>query len=620
MQKRIIISVVLSAFIILSTLGVVSYLSVGESIERSMSDHLVQANIISKYIEDIIRSNLTRLYDISISGKIDFNDGNWSPEKKALRSAYEYSIFTDRIFLLDKQGNAVLKYPHQEGRPVNLLSNPYVRTALTEQKQVISDVYTIESTGRRVIYTLVPLKDRNGDMVGIAGGEINPTNYIFSQIIKSIPMHENSSVELIDSFGTIIASDNPQRTLITSDHNEYIRNMILAKKPTVEKCHRCHEGSNEESAEMTRDIMAFSPLTVAPWGVTVRDPEDIVFAPARKLKGAFLLIGAIFLIAPVLLAFGVTRSIVHPLQTLIGATQRIGKGNLDEPININSSDEIGVLAKSFEEMRMRLDESLSSIRDHNVELERRVFERTKELRRSRYRLSKLLDMSITAQEEERKRVARELHDETSQSLAALGMSIDIAELAFRENELKSEDIRELKQKLEDVLDGTSKIIRDLRPPVLDDLGFEAGVRWLLERNLGEKDIKYTLSLTSGFKKVFGRNGIPDLSRGKVELMLFRVIQEAVQNISKHSKANDVSIFLCASDTHINIGIDDNGAGFDVKEAMGPSEDGKEKGYGILGMKERIALLDGEMYICSDERSGTFINIDVPLSVIGVIDE
>src|SRR5512136_31173 len=102
MQKRIIVSILLSVFIILVSLGVVSYYHINESIERSYDDRLTESRIIAASIDHILEENLTRLYDISLSDRIDITDSNWAPEQEALKNAYNYSIFTDGVFLLDR--------------------------------------------------------------------------------------------------------------------------------------------------------------------------------------------------------------------------------------------------------------------------------------------------------------------------------------------------------------------------------------------------------------------------------------------------------------------------------------------------------------------------------------
>ena len=314
-----------------------------------------------------------------------------------------------------------------------------------------------------------------------------------------------------------------------------------------------------------------------------------------------------------------SRSIVRPIQLLTKASKKMGRGYLFEPVRINRRDEIGMLAQSFEKMRGRVAELLDSVQKSNIELENRVSTRTQELERSRAKLSGLLKQVITAQEDERKRIARELHDETSQSLVALGMSIDIAAMALEENSLSREDIYELKQKLNDVLDGINLLIRDLRPPVLDDLGLESGIRWLLETHLAGKGINCFLMANERFRRMIANNRYTDVAGNRTELILFRVVQEAVINIARHADASEVSVFLCANSSHINIGIEDNGKGFEVTEVMESTDRGRNTGFGILGMKERISLLDGEFFICSKPGEGTFITVEVPVSSVGSND-
>ena len=149
MQKRIIVSILLSIFVILAGLGLISHLRVRDSIRRSAEDRLALANIIGTFVDHIIEENLTRLYDISLSDKIDFSDGDWGPERAVLRAAYEYSIFTDGVFLLGKNGTMALTYPDREGTRVNLRHIPAVGRVLSEMKPVVSGVHTMEPTKKK---------------------------------------------------------------------------------------------------------------------------------------------------------------------------------------------------------------------------------------------------------------------------------------------------------------------------------------------------------------------------------------------------------------------------------------------------------------------------------------
>jgi signal transduction histidine kinase len=306
---------------------------------------------------------------------------------------------------------------------------------------------------------------------------------------------------------------------------------------------------------------------------------------------------------------------VNPIKSLTIATKKISGGNLKGPVAVFSRDEIGALAMSFETMRRKLSDSLDKIHKHNTELEERVVERTKELQQSRKRLSILLHEVIRAQEEERKRIARELHDETSQSIAALGMSIEIAAIALKENALTPEKIYELRGKVTQLLEGISRLIQDLRPPVLDDLGLESGVRWLLERHLAVKGVKYQMNASDEFQRLISNE--ETILDDKTVFRLFRIIQESVINISKHAEASNVTVSLLFEGQEVKVNIKDDGVGFDVQTVLRDADLGVRSGFGLLGLKERAALLDGTVDIRSVPGEGTEITIIIPLSSLEV---
>ncbi len=600
MRRRITFSIILGIFTILIGLGVVSYLSVNDSIRRSLSNRLALATIIGKYFDSILETNLTRLYDISISGRVDFDAKDWETATKALRTAYEYSIFTDRIFLMDLYGNVVLTYPHQEEAKINLMSIPYVSRIISEGKPFVSDVYTFETTQRKVIFAFVPLRNREGRIVGVAGGEIDPTHYSFTQIIKSIPASATTNIELVDSHGTIIASNDPKRILTSSDHNKFLGNLIAAGKSTVGTCHRCH--SDEKSGgQRTNDMLAFVPLSAAPWGISVREPQELVFSPSTRLKKGFLVLSLISVATAFILGIGLSRGIVKPVQSLISATQRIAKGNLLEPIRVSSRDEIGTLARSFDAMRIKLHESLESIHRHNIELENRVLERTHQIHQSRSKVENLLKKLISSQEDERKRIARELHDDILQDISAFLIKLDICKVyPERINEEKIEEMRRIALK---TIDGIHNVIQNLRPSVLDDLGLEAAIKWLLDKHLGVKGILYYLTIHAETDKRFDP---------RVEITLFRIIQESIINIARHSDAENVIVVLKTEGDSVVVDIEDDGDGFDVHSALRHATEGG-RGLGILGMKERASLLDGRFLVCSSPGKGTRVNLKIPLT-------
>jgi signal transduction histidine kinase len=586
----------------MGSLGIASYITVKKTINQSLQRRVELAKTIAKHTDSILERNINRLYDISLSGGIDFYDNNWEPEKKVLKKAYQYSIFTDGIFLLDKNGNSVVTYPPRLENSGNLLGIPYINKIMRDSKPVISDIYTLELVKKKVIFALVPLKNKEGDVVGVAGGEINPTNYIFTDIIKAIAVEKNTYMEIVDSQGIVIASNNPNRVFTGSDHNRILADLIVKKMSVVRICHVCHDEDRVQGSQTTSrsvNVLAFSPLEMAPWGVSILQPEKDVYEPASALRNTFLMfsIGSIGIV--LLIAIGMGKSIVKPVHELIDATHKIASGDMSKSIRFGGMDEIGMLSRSFEVMRVKLADSLERLQQYNVELERRVIERTREIEQSKEMIKDLLKKVISVQEEERKRIARGLHDETMQSLSAILMKIDMCKL--NPEDLLVNEVDEMKDIVLKTLDDIRNMIQNLRPSILDDLGLEAAIRWLLDKHLGEKGIQYFLNIMGTQGKRFTPN---------VEITLFRIIQEAVVNIARHAGADNVFVIFKIGKNSVNVDIEDDGAGFDVQYALKRSEDAR--GLGILGMKERVNLIGGNVKICSEPERGTRISLKIPL--------
>ncbi len=209
---------------------------------------------------------------------------------------------------------------------------------------------------------------------------------------------------------------------------------------------------------------------------------------------------------------------------------------------------------------------------------------------------------IEAQEEERKRVAREIHDGPAQSISNAVIKAEICEKLMEKNisDARSE-LQNLKKVMRDSLQEVRKIIYNLRPMALDDLGLLP----TLER--------YVISFkeTTGIDVTFKYRGIDDAIKPVISLTVFRIVQEALNNVLKHSKSKTACIILEKVETKLIIVIYDNGVGFDQKTIKAANSD-LSGGFGLFSMKERVALLEGELSIVSEEMKGTRINIHIPL--------
>lgn len=204
---------------------------------------------------------------------------------------------------------------------------------------------------------------------------------------------------------------------------------------------------------------------------------------------------------------------------------------------------------------------------------------------------------IEAQEEERKRLSREIHDGPAQMLANVMMRSELIDRISRERGMDEalKEIKDLRMMVRDALYEVRKIIYDLRPMALDDLGLIPTLKRYLvtTEEYNEIAIKF-VNLGDG-KRLAPR----------LEVALFRLVQEAVQNAIKHAKANEIQVKIELKKTSVKLVIRDDGIGFDITNR-------KENSFGIVGMKERVELLKGEITFQSAIGKGTLIMIDVPL--------
>ncbi len=209
---------------------------------------------------------------------------------------------------------------------------------------------------------------------------------------------------------------------------------------------------------------------------------------------------------------------------------------------------------------------------------------------------------IKAQEEERKRVAREIHDGPAQSMSNVVIKAEICEKLLDKNIDDARiELRNLKTVMRDSLQEVRKIIYNLRPMALDDLGLLPTLERYVISFKEETGIDIILKA-----KVVKKDFDPGIS-----LAVFRIVQEALNNILKHSKAQNASIIIECINNKLRIHIVDNGIGFDTNNVKISSMD-STGGFGLISMKERVALLDGEIEITSSKNVGTRLKICIPL--------
>ncbi|HLA45320.1 MAG TPA: sensor histidine kinase, partial [Aggregatilineales bacterium] len=302
--------------------------------------------------------------------------------------------------------------------------------------------------------------------------------------------------------------------------------------------------------------------------------NNTVDSVTRQLIYATILMMAVGFAAAALLTWILTR----PILSLVEATQAIARGNFGHRVPRWANDEIGELADAFNTMT----ESLAQADQEHRE-------------REQLRAQYISDV-IRAQEGERKRVALELHDSTSQSLTSLLVGLRNLEGFSDEDSLKphTEDLR---KQVADTLDEVHRLAWQLRPSTLDDLGLQAAI----QRHITDYQNRHQLQID------FLMHGIShERLPSEMETNIYRIVQEALTNIARHAQAKTASILIEQRDDNIRIIIEDDGIGFDPIPAVS-----KEDSLGLRGIQERARLFGGKMMVESVPNQGTSVFVELP---------
>jgi signal transduction histidine kinase len=247
------------------------------------------------------------------------------------------------------------------------------------------------------------------------------------------------------------------------------------------------------------------------------------------------------------------------------------------------------------------------LRAFQVETEQKISElqaaRLEEAQKREELKGELFRRIVDAQESERQRIARDLHDETGQALTAIGMGLRGLSTALTNNRNRDQAIktlRHLESLSADSLHELQRLIADLRPSHLDDLGLPAALRWYAGKVQERTDLKVMVNI----------EGEELLISSALKIAIFRIVQEALNNITKHAQAKDVYIQLEYRTNRVIVSIRDDGVGFDLD--MVRMSRTRRPSLGLVGMRERAALVGGEVNIQSSPGQGTLVEAILPL--------
>ena len=319
--------------------------------------------------------------------------------------------------------------------------------------------------------------------------------------------------------------------------------------------------------------------------------------------------GLLFSLAPVFgllatliaasLGLAMARSVVVPVRRMNATMRRLAAGDLSERVDVENNDELGDLAA-------RINRTAGALAD--LQAARLAQERARAREEA---LQERMAQVTRAQEEERRRIARELHDGLGPSLAAIGNQLRASRAIVRSDPAQAEaELEEVERGLRDHVRQIRELIYDLRPPALDQLGLAEAVRQYAERFARDAGVDATV-------RTDGDLALDPLA----EVTIFRVMQECLSNVHRHAGAKCVELSLERADGRVTLTVADDGRGFDYQAVTegavgsGSAErDAEGAGLGLLGMRERAALVGGELDVSSASGTGTRVVLQLPAGI------
>lgn len=299
------------------------------------------------------------------------------------------------------------------------------------------------------------------------------------------------------------------------------------------------------------------------------------------------------LVTVIVVNIAMSNIVINRLQKLAKALVGFGQDQLGFRLPVDDSDEIGQLSEAFNNMSQRIEEEVKE----NRALSEHLYEQSQQR-------GELLKHLISAQEDERKRVARELHDDLGQALGALALQTEAVEMLI--NSDTEQAIRQLqvtRDLIKDATDSMYELILALRPSILDDLGLLSALQSQAEKTFEGSGIVFELRT----------DGLPDRLEPELETTLYRIYQETLNNARRHSGAKKVSITISMHEGFLESVIQDDGHGFNQEKL--DAERYNLDGWGLLGIKERVNQWGGQVEITSHPGLGTLIRLQFPIDEV-----
>ena len=391
-------------------------------------------------------------------------------------------------------------------------------------------------------------------------GAFSPETLARETLSTSYPDSTHVTIFLIDPAHQVLFSSGPLAT-----------GNILPDHPGIAEALRGESGTTYIKQDNVEHVIAYSPITPAGWALITEEEWEMVISPSLQLtQMAPLVIVPAFLLALLALWFVASR-IVQPLQKLESKAAALAWGDFEAiEDSVGGISEVQHLQKELTEMSRKVQAAQEGLRDY-------------------------IGAITSAQEEERLRLARELHDDTIQSVIALKQRVQLAQKSVKD-QTSRRTLSELEKLAEQTIENLRRMTRALRPIYLEDLGLVTALEMLVRETSQNNMVEL------GFQRIGEERRLSH----EVELALYRIAQEALSNVVRHSQATQAELLIVYREQETRLEVHDNGIGFDMPKS--PTDFAPNGHFGLLGIRERADLIGARLEVESAPGKGTRLKV------------
>jgi len=529
------------------------------------------ARLSAGQVNDLLRARVAALE--ALAAEQTFHHLDLADQRSLLERQGDVGLFAGGIALLDEAGEVILTAQPaplwlRGGDPPTDLA----RTVMSRQAPALLPL----SGGSDPTYLVgVPVQDETGSTYGLLAAPISLVSLDLDSLLGQARVGEHGIVYLVDGSGQILAHSPSSHARSTLAGHTGLEIALNDEVPGATLC---------QAPDGERMTLAYAPvdLTSIGWRVLIEEPWHEVIGPVLRYSQFMPLVAALAAVVSVLSLYYGVRAIARPLQTLGARAERVAWGDFEATSSpVGGVEEIEDLRRTLDQMAKRIQSYQSGMHDYIAAI-------------------------TQGQEEERKRLARELHDDTAQSLIALRQQVEMAQkLLTTDPEAAAARLDAVRAMLAETVEAVRRFSRDLRPIYLEDLGFIPALEMLarsgaIRREAGVQAVPPVHFVTSG--RV--RRLPPDF-----ELAAYRIVQEALNNVFRHAQAGHAWAEVRFESVQLVLSVRDDGKGFEAPDL--PDTLAQRGHFGLMGIQERALLYGGQLAIHSVPGEGTEVVVRLP---------